>query len=50
MIDTQVEITFPIASEPGKQKFSEKGSLKTLNVTKLKAGKEARKYVLKETT
>jgi hypothetical protein len=42
-------MTFPIVSEPGRQKFSEKGSLKTLNVTKLKAGKEVRKYVIKET-
>jgi hypothetical protein len=43
-------MTFSIDNEPGKEKCSEKGSLKTLDVAKLQVGNEARKYVLKETT
>jgi hypothetical protein len=43
-------MNFPIAIETGRQKCWETGSLKTLDVTKLQVGKEARKYVLKEAT
>jgi len=46
----EVKTTFPIASETVRQKCWEKGSLKSLDVTELEVGKEARKYVLKETT
>jgi len=35
-------MAFPIGSKPGRQKCWEKGSLKTLDVTKLQVGKEAR--------
>jgi hypothetical protein len=43
-------MTYPISNEAGRQKFWETGSSKTLDVIKLRVGKEARKYVLKEIT